>query len=545
MLYTEAVESLRLDPRAARLRAAVAVAVLLVATFVVHGRVLGAGYVGLDDADYVRDNAYVLGGVTLDSVAWAFRLEHTGNFCYFHPLTWVSLMLDTTVFGSGPWGHHLVNVLLHGTSAILLLLFLLRTTRSFGPSLVASLLFAMHPLTVEAVAWVTERKAVLSTALGMAAVLAYAAHAERPSRARLACVASLACAAVLAKPTLVVLPALLLVLDFWPLGRVRGARAAAGSVELRRLVAEKAALAVPAFAAFIPAVFSLRHPTSVPLALRIENAVVSIPRYVAFAAWPVRLSVFHPFPDRIPFAVIAVAALACLALTGLAAAAARRWPFVAAGWAWFLVAIAPYLGLKQDGLWPAWADRFMYLPLIGLAVLAAFGGWAALGALPQTRRLAVVVSAAVVVPLALATYAQGAYWETSLALFGRAVAVEPSSGQMNFGLGAALARAGRTQEALAPLARAARLQPSVARAHATYGLALVYEKRFGEAQAEIDEALRLEPGFPEALFGRAQLLASLGLRDDAQRAYVEFLQRSPDTPELSSLRAEAVRRVGR
>jgi tetratricopeptide (TPR) repeat protein len=216
---------------------------------------------------------------------------------------------------------------------------------------------------------------------------------------------------------------------------------------------------------------------------------------------------------------------------------------VAAGWGWFLVAIAPYLGLKQNGLWPAWADRFMYLPLVGLAIAAAFGGWAALRSLPRARAVAAAVAAAALVPLALATHAQGAYWETPIALFGRAVEIEPGSADMNVHLGMALAGAGRVQDALVPLERAVRLQPSSAEARARYGLALVYAGRPGEAGAELEEALRLSPGLPDALFGRAQLLASLGLRSDARRAYLEFLERSPDTPELSAMRAEALRRT--
>ncbi len=517
---------------------------MLAVTFAVHGRAVGAGYVALDDFQYVRDNPQVLRGVTVESLAWAFRPGETARISYFQPLTWASLMLDTTVLGNAPWGHHLVNVLLHATSVALLLLFLLRTTRSLGPSLVASLLFAVHPLTVEAVAWITERKAVLSTALGMAAVLAYAHHAERPSRARLASVMSLVCAAVLSKAPMVVLPALLLVLDWWPLGRVLGA-AGGGRAALRRLVAEKVVLAVPALAAFAPALLSVPNPTAVPLALRVENAVVSIPRYMALTAWPVGLSAFHPFPERISVTMLAAAALACLLLTGLVVAGGRRWPFVAAGWAWFLVAIAPYLGLEQNGLWPAWADRFMYLPLVGIATMAAFGGWAALRAFPHARAAGAAVAAAAVVPLALSAYSQGAYWENSIALFGRAVAVEPNSPDMSFALGTALAAEGRTHEALVPLEWAVRLQPRFADARAKYGLALVYERRFEEARAELDEALRLAPGIPEALFGRAQLLASLGLTSEATRAYVEFLKRSPDTPGFSGMRAEALRRAGR
>jgi Flp pilus assembly protein TadD len=514
-------------------------ALVVVATLVAHGRSVGDDYVALDDFEYVRDNANVAGGLTLGNVAWAFHPAASREVSYFHPLTWVSLMTDVSVFGAGPRGHHLVNVLLHGCAAALLLAFLLRTTGNLGASVVAALLFAVHPLTVEAVAWITERKAVLSTAFTLSALLAYARHAERPSPARLALVAALGVAAVLAKPTLVILPALLLVVDGWPLGRLRPGMTAP---ELRRLLAEKVAIGLPSLAVFAVALPTLPGVLDRPLGLRVANAVVSIPRYVALSLWPHDLAPFHPFPGEVATTDAVLAIVACALLTAAAVATARRWPFLLAGWAWFLVAVAPYLGLKQNGLWPAYADRFMYLPLVGLAIAAAFGGAAALRAWPRVHAYAPVLAAVAIVPLANASYAQGAFWQDSIALFGRGVAIHPDSGDMTFGLGTAYSSAGRLQEALPPLARTVELKPVYAPARAKYGLALVYVHRYDEAGAHLDEALRLSPRLPEALFARAQLLTGLGFAAQARLVYAEFLQSAPDTPEMSLMRAEARRR---
>ncbi len=533
---------------AGRLRPASLAGLVLLSVAIAHGRALTADFVSFDDDRYVYENPEVLKGLTADSIVWAFRIDHPRS--YYHPLTWLSLMLDATVFGTRPWGYHLVNVLLHATSAILLLLFLLRATGLAVPSVASALLFAVHPLTVEAVAWVTERKATLSTALLLGAVLVYAKHVDVPRRRGLAVIAGLVVAAVLAKPAAVVAPALLLVLDFWPLHRLKGPGGElVGRAELRRAIQEKVPVAVAAIAAFVPSVLSMRHlviegpRVDWPMALRIANAVVSIQRYLGAAVWPAGLSVYRVFPEHLATAAIASASVVALAVSALAVAGARRWPFVAAGWAWFLVALTPYSGIVRNGLWPAWADRFAYLPMVGLAAAAAFAASAALRRVPHGPRLAIALAAAAVVPLALAARAQGAHWQSSLALFARGAAMEPGSYVMNMGLAIALVNEGRHEEAVPAFEAALRVYPTSPDAHAGYAVTLATLGRSPEAEGHFLEALRLDATSAAAVFGYAELLASRGMNPAARLLYAEFARRAAGRADLAAARSEAMRRA--
>lgn len=474
-------------------------ACVAVAVAVAHGPALSAGFVAFDDDLYVYANPQVQQGLTQESIGWAFRLEPRST--YYHPLTWLSLMLDATVFGPGPFGFHLMNVLLHATSAALLLLLLSRATGLAGPSTGAALLFAVHPLTVESVAWVTERKATLSTALLLGAMVAYVRFSEGPSRRRLAPVLALVVAAVLAKPAAVVAPALMLVLDFWPLGRLHGVQGCVvGGREVRRAILEKLPIVGVALAALVPSLVSQGLLVATgpkgdwPMGIRVQNAFASIPSYLGAFVWPEGLSVYRLFPERIAIASVLHAALLVLAISALVAWAARRWPFLPAGWAWFLVALGPYLGIVRNGLWPRWADRFAYVALIGLAIAASFGLHAIIRDARNGRRLAAALAIAAVLPLALAARAQGAHWQDSLALFSRGAAQEPGSYVMNFGLARELVKLGRLPESLPALEASLRIYPTSAAAHVLYAGVLARLGRPVEAAIHYQEALRLDPG---------------------------------------------------
>ncbi|HEX9307143.1 MAG TPA: tetratricopeptide repeat protein [Anaeromyxobacter sp.] len=482
-----------------RLRTWMASAVVVVAIAAAHGRAVTADFVAFDDDQYVFQNEHVQRGLAPASFAWAFELDHPRS--YFHPLTWLSLMLDRTLLGPGAWGFHLVNVVLHAAVAVLLLLVLARTTGQLWASLGAALLFGVHPLTVEAVAWVSERKTVLSAALGMAAILVYVRHAERPSPRRMATVAALALASLLAKPGLVVLPILLLLLDVWPLRRIGVPPGPRSEPGLARLVVEKWPVALAAAAAVVVSLVSTRGIPTTGAAdsmwLRVANAVVSVPRYLGKAAWPADLSVFHLFPEHVPLAEVVASAVAIGALTAIAVVAARRWTFGLVGWAWFLMALGPALGLKQAGLWPAWADRFTYVPLMGLAMTASFAAAALARHGALARRVAVGAVAGIVLAFAGASYAQGAHWKDSIALFSRGAAVEPGSYVMNYGLARALLTAGRVQDAIPPLEAALRIYPTSVSARLTYAKVLARVGRPVEAAAEYDAVRREASGWSD------------------------------------------------
>ncbi|HEX9307952.1 MAG TPA: tetratricopeptide repeat protein [Anaeromyxobacter sp.] len=518
---------------------------VLVGVAIAHGGALSNGFVAFDDDEYVYENPVVPAGLSPASIAWAFRIDARGQ--YFHPLTWLSLMADAQAFGVNPRGFHAVNVALHGATAVLALLVLFSATGRLGASTAAALLFAVHPITVEAVGWVTERKTVLSAALGMAAMLAYVRHARRPSATRLALVAALLAASLLAKPGLVVFPVLALLLDFWPLGRLApgGADPEGGAMRRRGLLAEKIPLAVVSGAGLALAIVSSRTSTidaALPsLALRSANAIASVPRYVSAIFWPVGFSAFHPFPSEVPLGTVVAAATALAAATVVAAAAARRLPWLFVGWGWFLVTLSPYLGLKQSGLWPGWAERFAYLPLLGFTTVLAFEA----SELAQRARVlrAPLVAAAVLVAAVLgaATRHQVGHWKDSVTLFTRAVAVEPGAAVMRYNLAMTLARSRRFDEAAPQLEQAVQLAPGNPEVQTK--LACVERDRGRPAEAErwFRSAMRLAPKDPEALYGLAQLLDGQGRAAEARPFFARFLGVAP--PQYGTERALAARKL--
>ncbi len=524
------------------------VAVVVSAIAITHGPSIGNGFVELDDDQYVHENPHVQGGLSREGLAWAFKVQNDRD-TYFHPLTWLSLMLDHELFGLAPWGYHLVNLVLHAVAAALLLLAFALATGRPRPSAAAALLWGIHPLTVEGVAWVAERKTVLAGALAAGAVLAYVAYARRPSWRRLGVVALLQTASILAKPSLVVFPALALVLDLWPLGRIGRPRAGAGVPHpaLSRIVAEKCALALVAVPAAIPAIVSTKHfdisLVTVPLSLRAANAFASIPRYLAAVAWPSGLSVYHPFPVHVPLPLARVVAGALLValLTAGALLAARRRPSLLAGWLWFLVALSPAIGLKVVGMWPAWADRFAYLPLVGLAAAIAFAAADVAARASVARAMVIGGAACAAVALGAATVHQGRYWKDSLALFRRAAEIEPRSFEMQMHLGVTLGRAGRWQEALSHLELARQLNPLDAKYRLNLGLCLAALGRFPEAVEEMKAAVSLDPRNANAKAQLAMALHNLGRLAEAERHFRDALEIDANHPDALFRYAELLR----
>ncbi len=503
---------------------------VLAGVAIAHGGVLSNGFVELDDGLYVYENPHVQGGLSREGLAWAFKVQNDRD-TYFHPLTWLSLMADAEAFGANPRGFHAVNLALHGATAVLALLVLFSATGRLGAATVAALLFAVHPVTVEAVAWITERKTLLSTALGLATVLAYVRHARRPSAARLALVAALQAASLLAKPGLVVLPVLLLLLDFWPLGRFAPGEAPSGWVRIQRLLAEKIPLVMVSAGVLALAIVSSRTSTFdaalPPFGLRLANAVASVPRYLAVAAWPSGLSVFHPFPSAVPLAVLSWAAIAIVATSAIVVALARRRPWLLVGWAWFLVALAPYLGLKQAGLWPGWAERFAYAPLLGLSAAVAFEA-SDLARSARVRRGALLGAGAVVaVAFALTSRVQVRHWKDSLTLFTHAVAVEPEAAVMRYDLAMSLAKSRRFDEAAAQLERAVELAPGNGQVQAKLASVERDRGRAAEAERWFRSAVRVDPREVEALYGLALLLEDQGRMAEAKPFFARFLGIAP------------------
>jgi protein O-mannosyl-transferase len=534
-------------------------ALLLVgATFAAFYPVLSAGFVIYDDETYVLRNPHVQGGFGGDALWWAFTAGYASNW---HPLTWLSHMLDWSLYGASPAGHHLTSLLLHAANAVALFLLLDRMTQAPWRAAFAAALFALHPLHVESVAWVAERKDVLSTLLWLLATWSYVAWTRRRGAARYLLVAALLALGLASKPMLVTLPLTLLVLDFWPLGRWE-----AETARTLRLVAEKLPLLALSLAsaavtwavqAASPALGSLEE---FSLGTRISNALVASASYLGKAVWPAGLAVFYPHPGTsLPPWKPVGAALLLAAITAAAVALRRRRPYVLAGWLWYLVTLLPVIGLVQAGE-QAMADRYTYVPLIGPFVAAAWGFPDAARALLAASRRARGESAAgdrvlrwalplgagaVLLVLSVLTRAQVATWKDSVTLFERALAVTDRNYLAHLDLGAALAREGRADDALAHYREAVRIKPDHAMAQYDLGSALAARDRDGEAMEHYLRALALNPGYAAAHNNLGILLAKQGKIDEAARHYADAARLRPDFAEAHFNLAVALHALGR
>jgi tetratricopeptide (TPR) repeat protein len=505
-------------------------ALLLIAlTLAVFGQAVGFGFVDFDDGSYVTEVEPVRRGLSWEGVAWAFSSRHG---VVWQPLTWISHMLDFSCFGTQAWGHHATNVALHALNAVLLFALLRRATGREGRSLLVAALFAIHPLRVEPVAWIAERKELLAACLGLVALIAYVAWTRHGGRARaLGCAAALG-AGLLAKPTLVTLPILMLLLDHWPLRRLEDA------TSLRRRLVEKApyfaicaAVALATLAAQGPA---MRAGAELDLATRLANAALAMTSYLGKTLWPAGLSVYYPHPwipgtGGVPPAPWAVAA--CAALLAVLTAAALRGPrAVRIGWLWFAVSLVPMLGLVQVGT-QAMADRYTYLPQIGIAIALVWGGADLVAsAHPALRRMAVAVAACAVAALALAAHAEARHWRDSVALFTHGLDAAPRASTLHLDLGVALEKRGRMDEAVHHYREALATNPGLVAAHFNLGNALRASGDLGAAARSYQRAVLLAPEDPRAANNLAGTLRLLGRSDEAAGVYGGLLARRPDDP---------------
>jgi tetratricopeptide (TPR) repeat protein len=524
-----------------RRTAAAGVALLLCAlAAAVYWPVRDAGFVNYDDDEYAAGNPRVAAGVTADGARWAFGATLKGNW---HPLTWLSLMSDVTLFGLDPARMHQVNVLLHAANGVLLFLLLRGLTGALWRSALVAALFLAHPLHVESVAWISERKDVLSTLFWLLALAAYLRQIRRPRPLRLLPVALLLTLGLMAKAMLVTLPLTLLLLDLWPLGRLtrgRGLRAClleklplfalAGAGGALALVAQNRAGSLGTLQAF-------------PLAARVGNALASYGWYLGKALWPTDLAYFYPLQaaDRL----WAQAGLAGVLLAAAGAAGwrlRRRLPCVAVGLAWYLVTLLPVVGLVQVGL-QSHADRYSYVPLIGIFVILAWGGWELARTHRALRRVAVAAALAGIAALAAAAGAQAGYWHDSRSLAGHAARVAPSAvALMDLGISAQLA--GASDEALGHLQRALALDP--ANVQALYNLGWVHECRqeWGEALAFYRLAALRAPQDATNATSLGALLISLGRGAEAVPWLEQALRYAPAYDRAHSLLGAALLRLG-
>lgn len=490
--------------------------------------VVGNGFVNYDDDLYVTENEEVRDGPTMEGARWAFTTGHAANW---HPLTWLSHMLDWRLFGESPAGHHGTSLLLHVAGTLAFFAFLRGATGSVWRSALAAALFGIHPLHVESVAWIAERKDVLSGLLAMLALLAYLRYARSPRLPAFLATAAALALGLLAKPMLVTLPFLFLLADAWPLER---------RLPARRLLAEKVPLLALAAAAGAATLLAQRSGLATgsfeqyPLGLRAANAVASCADYLARTVRPRGLAVFYPYPAAgVPLWKVAASAFLLAALTAAAVRFRRRFPYLFFGWLWYAVSLLPVIGLVQVGE-QASADRYTYLPLAGIFVAAAWGGrdlaaWAGsrLGSERGGLRLAAAAAAAVVVALALLARGQAAVWKDSFTLFEHALAVTRGNHVAHLNLGLAHAAAGRRDEAIRRLEEAVRLRPDHPIARSALGEQLGLAGRRDEAIRELEEAVRLDGRRAEARAALALQLALAGRIGESLPHFQEAARRRP------------------
>jgi protein O-mannosyl-transferase len=522
-------------------RMALLAALLVIATVASYAPVFRAGFVDVDDPDFVTENPVVARGFTAEGVAAAFRAAHAGNW---FPLTWLSHMGDVALFGLEPGPHHAVNVALHVANALLLFAALALLTGAPLPSFAVAAIFALHPVQVESVAWISQRKTVLSTGFGFLALACWARWARAGARAAYAASLASFALSLLAKQTLVTLPFLLLVLDLWPLRRTaRGWRALA--LEKLPFLALAAAASAVTLAVQGQAIATGE---TFPLAVRLGNAVLSYVRYFGLFFWPAKLAVFHPLdPAAVtPGAVVSAAGL-LVASTVLLLAAARARPSLLAGWLWYLGTLVPVIGIVQVGA-QAMADRYAYVPFVGLAILLVFGARDSLAALvppAAARAVGAAALAAVCAALGVATWRQAGQWHDSVTLLESAVANTENNFVAHRALAAQYFNAGDYARALRHAEEGARSPRDPGEVLPLWGMALYVTGAKAEGLAKLEEATRVAP---RTAIGWSNLGWAYLQEGDAARAREALAQGAavdPESARMATLLAESELRLGR
>ena len=655
---------------------------IVLLTIAVYGQVGHHAFIDFDDYEYITENPHVRTGLTFDNIAWAFTSHHSNNW---HPLTWISHMVDVEIFGLNPGGHHLVNVAFHVVNSLLLMALLRLLTGALWPSAFTAALFALHPLHVESVAWAAERKDVLSCFFWLLTIFMYIRYVRRPDWRRYLSMTAVFALGLTAKQMLVTLPFVLLLLDFWPLGRMtrlsfrlgtgkdkkpgplaggpggkNGAKrhpsehvgslddktgatptakrhggrkgipanltpedkriagwgerhggrkgasetstgaadkalraptpppwiVAAPTAPVRRLIIEKIPLLILATAASI-IVFTVQLKSGVlynlpqfPLAVRLENALVSYVAYLGKTFWPLNLAVFYPHPlHTLPLWKAVGAGGLLLAVSTAVLRLGKRHPYLPVGWFWYLGTLIPVIGLIQVGV-QAMADRYTYIPLIGIFIMVAWGGWdltrringvsaaenASIGSQggsisgrekskrdtpfperSQTRivqrspssRIAGGLALTVVLALSFLTWKQTGYWRDNVTLYEHAIRVVPDNYWAYNNLGAALAARGQMEEAEDLFMKSLAIMPAYPGANRNMAVAMYKKGEYAAALPFLATALKVQPGNPELHYTRGAVLLKLRRHEEAAAAFRESLALRPGDPDAAGGLREA------
>jgi Flp pilus assembly protein TadD len=521
---------------------------LFIATLAVYWQVGNYEFVNFDDDKYITDNPHVQKGLTRDSVIWAFTATHVSNW---HPLTWLSHMLDFQLYGLNPSGHHLTNVFFHLVNTLLLFLVLKLMTGALWRSGLVAALFAVHPLHVESVVWVAERKDVLSTLFWMLTLWAYLGYTKRPGVKRYLVILLAFALGLMAKPMLVTLPFVLLLLDYWPLKRIELGQSAIGlpaasqpstiankpGAQAFRLLLEKTPMFVLAAVSSVVTFIVQKSGGAVgaletyPFKIRMANALLSYVIYLKKMIWPQNLAVFYPHPGQsLPMWQAAGAGLLLVVVSIAVIRAGRRYPYLPVGWLWYVGTLVPVIGLVQVGD-QAMADRYTYVSLIGLFIVVAWGVPDVARSWRYGKSALALATGSLLVALMVSTSLQLKHWKNSLTLFDHALSVTDRNYLAHTNFGNALAELGRVDEALFHFTEAVKIRPSFSKAYNNLGNALARQGRDEEAIFHLTRALELEPDFPRAHNNLGNLFERQRKIEEAVFHYSMALELKPDFAE--------------
>ncbi len=525
---------------------------LLVAILAVYGPLISSDFVNYDDDLYVTENDQVRLGLTWRNLGWSFRTFWSANW---HPLTWLSHMADVELYGLNAGGHHLTNIIFHIANTLLLFLLLGRMSNAFWRSAFVATLFALHPLHVESVAWVAERKDVLSTFFGLLALISYLRYTRRRSRSAYGLALLCFMLALMAKPMLVTLPFVLLLLDCWPLGRLdfsKGFRLqpAGGVSGIYFLVLEKLPFFMLTAASCMVTYYAQQSggammPSELyPLGLRISNAIVVYVGYIGKMLWPARLAVFYPLPESFAFWQVGIAAVLMLSGSLAVVAQIRQRPYLAVGWFWYVGTLVPVIGLVQVG-GQAMADRYTYIPLIGLFIMLVWGA-AEIFERRQVKHLfAVLATVVFMLVLSAAARMQVGHWADSMTLFSHSLKVTRQNALAHNNLAEVLTERGRYDEALKHIRAALDLRPKNASVYNNLGYILLLQENRAEAIYNFKVALKLFPEYTKAHYNLATTSMMSGKLDAAVSHYQAALELDPDRQDILNDLANALFEQGR
>ena len=518
--------------------------VLALVVLTLYWPVTGYDFIALDDNLYVLENQYVQRGITGKNLLWAMTTFDAANW---HPLTWLSLIIDYELYGLNAAGYHITNLFLHIINTIILFLVLRRMTGEIWKCLVVAMLFAVHPLNIESVAWIAERKNLLSTLFWILTIMAYIRYAERPGWKRYGQVLLCFILGLMAKPMLVTLPFVLLLLDYWPLRRFSTpSMDLSGEILIiqnwrklmTRLLGEKVPMIIlsvlSAFVTFQAARTggAVKAITVFPLIGRIENAFISSAMYMVKMVWPADLAIFYPYPTIRPFWQISLSFLLISVATGFVLVKGRTYRYLITGWFWYGITLLPVIGIVQVGF-QSMANRYAYISLIGLFILMVWGVPDFLKRF-SGRQYLPAVAVVVILALTFSTKAALPDWENSQAAFQRALNVTKENHIAETGMGNVWLSRGDLQKARSHYLESLRIKPDYAEAHNNMALILMWEGRADEAVARYREAIKYKPDYAEAYNNMGVVFAGQGKSREAEACFRQALALKPDYANAQS-----------